>query len=89
MDQESTNRPPSCQLSETSDQLRSFSAPKAGCTSMIVANFWVLYARGQAGLSAHELKPDRIDVSVWNQAVSRKSKARAGARGGALVGRPR
>ena len=34
-------------------------------------------------------EPHRIWVKVWNQAVSKKLKDRAGARGGALVGKPR
>ena len=34
-------------------------------------------------------EPERIGLSVWNQTISKRLNDRAGARGGALVGRHR
>ena len=51
--------------------------------------FGVLIGRRPRGIVGSRAEPDRIGVSVCNQAISISSNERAGERGGALVGKPR
>ncbi len=56
---------------------------------MIVRRFGVSSMRRLKRIIGSRGEPDEIAVLVRDQAVSKRSRDRGGARGGALVGKPR
>jgi hypothetical protein len=56
---------------------------------VIVKNFGVSIRQRPKGIVGSGTEPDCFGVLVWDQAVSKRSKKCAGARDGALVGKPR